>query len=91
VPVYFFAVTGLKTKPHIFDSATGLRVNNSYYETSAKGRLVAELFVVLKIKSSKYLYYSCGLIFRTPRFRQKYSFCRGLITYENFRIIWQDR
>jgi hypothetical protein len=41
------------------------------YETLAKLRPLAQLFVALEFNSSKYYKYSCGLNFRAPRFDLK--------------------
>ncbi len=48
-----------------------LRGPVNYIETSVKLRPLAQLFVALEFKSSKYYKYSCGLNFRAPRFDLK--------------------
>ncbi len=49
----------------------GKGCENTYIETSVKLRPLAQLFVALEFKSSKYYKYSCGLNFRAPRFDLK--------------------
>jgi hypothetical protein len=58
-----------------------------YSETSAELRPLAQLFVALEFKSSKYYKYSCGLNFRAPQFDLKFlvlqrshSVCTGNLT-----------
>ena len=46
-------------------------INQIHTETAAKLRLLSELIARLKIKSSKYFEYSCGLNYRLKLFKPK--------------------